>query len=294
MDFSQLKQISLNDWQLIKVSGEDNQTYLQGQVTADIPQLTDQHSLFAAHCDAKGKMWSNLLLFKRDKDIFYIVRKSVADKQIAELKKYAIFAKVKIEAINDLNMLGVVGNLPQEVAAHLTTPDQNCLTYANTTYLRLSSPVERFIMITPQPLPTDLEPSTEWQLLDMQADYAIIDAPNIETLLPQACNLQHHNAISFDKGCYCGQEMVARAQFRGANKRALYLLSGTGNKLPIIGDTLEYQIGENWREGGQVLAALPVSDSKNQLYVQAVLNNDMDPQTTFRIKDDQKSHLAIK
>lgn len=290
MSNASFKQISLADWQLVKVSGVDNQKYLQGQLTVDINNLDEQSMLFAAHCDAKGKMWSNLLLFKRGVDIYYIVRKSVVEKQIAELKKYAVFAKVTIELVQDLNLVGFAGDkLPNEIVSKLE--HQSCFTDNNITYIKLPLPTARFIMVTPQPLESELLPCDEWLQLDLEAGYAIIDAENMDSLLPQACNLQLYNAISFDKGCYCGQEMVARAQFRGANKRGLYLLSGQSEVLPSIGDTLEYQINDNWRESGQVLAALKLENEK--IYVQVVLNNGIDIQTLFRVKGQTTSRLML-
>lgn len=285
------KPISLADWQLVKVSGNDNRQYLQGQVTNNMNHLSEQSALFAAHCDAKGKMWSNLLLFQRGQDIYYIVRKSVAEKQIAELKKYAIFSKVAIELVVDLNIFGLVGAaIPSEITTQLV--DKNCFTDKNTTYIKLPLPEPRIIVVTPLPLSDDLLPCSDWLKLDLEAGYAIIDTENMESLLPQACNLQYFDAISFDKGCYCGQEMVARAQFRGANKRGLYLLSGNSEVLPIIGDSLEYQIDGNWRESGQILATLKLNDN-NDIYVQVVLNNGIDEQTIFRIKGQTTSKLSF-
>ena len=289
MNNSYCKPTSLSDWQLVKVSGIDNRTFLQGQVTADINHLNEYTALFAAHCDAKGRMWSNLILFQRGADIFYIVRKTVAEKQIAALKKFAVFSKVTVEPVTDLNLIGLENNaIEQSIIAELG--DNSCLTRGDVTYIKIPLPEIRVIKVSSEPLPTDLQSADHWLKLDLEAGYAIIDEPNIESLLPQACNLQHYNAISFDKGCYCGQEMVARAQFRGANNRGLYLLVGKSKTLPIIGDKLEYELDGNWREGGQVLAALKL-EQDNQIYVQVVLANGIDIETNFRVKGQLDSLL---
>ena len=289
MNNSYCKPTSLSDWQLVKVSGTDNRTFLQGQVTADINHLNEHTALFAAHCDAKGRMWSNLILFQRGADIFYIVRKTVAEKQIAALKKYAVFSKVTIEPVVDLNLIGLENNaIEQSIIAELG--DNSCITKDDITYIKIPLPEMRLIKVSNEPLPTDSQTADHWLKLDLEAGYAIIDEPNIESLLPQACNLQHYNAISFDKGCYCGQEMVARAQFRGANNRGLYLLVGKSKTLPIIGDKLEYELDGNWREGGQVLAALKL-EQDNQIYVQVVLANGIDIETNFRVKGQLDSLL---
>ncbi|MBI0157542.1 tRNA-modifying protein YgfZ [Gilliamella sp. M0364] len=289
MNNSYCKPTSLSDWQLVKVSGIDNRTFLQGQVTADINHLNEYTALFAAHCDAKGWMWSNLILFQRGADIFYIVRKTVAEKQIAALKKFAVFSKVTVEPVTDLNLIGLENNaIEQSIIAELG--DNSCITRGDVTYIKIPLPEIRVIKVSSEPLPADLQSADHWLKLDLEAGYAIIDEPNIESLLPQACNLQHYNAISFDKGCYCGQEMVARAQFRGANNRGLYLLVGKSKTLPIIGDKLEYELDGNWREGGQVLAALKL-EQDNQIYVQVVLANGIDIETNFRVKGQVDSLL---
>ena len=289
MNNSYCKPTSLSDWQLVKVSGIDNRTFLQGQVTADINHLNEHTALFAAHCDAKGRMWSNLILFQRGADIFYIVRKTVAEKQIAALKKYAVFSKVTIEPVVDLNLIGLENNaIEQSIIAELG--DNSCITKDDITYIKIPLPEMRLIKVSNEPLPTDSQTADHWLKLDLEAGYAIIDEPNIESLLPQACNLQHYNAISFDKGCYCGQEMVARAQFRGANNRGLYLLVGKSKALPIIGDKLEYELDGNWREGGQVLAALELGED-DEIYVQVVLANGIDIETNFRVKGQPNSLL---
>ncbi|VTN11596.1 tRNA-modifying protein ygfZ [Raoultella terrigena] len=82
--------MTLDDWALATITGQDAEKYLQGQVTADISALTDDRHLLAAHCDAKGKMWSNLRVFRRDGGFAWIERRSLRDAQLTELKKYAV------------------------------------------------------------------------------------------------------------------------------------------------------------------------------------------------------------
>lgn len=98
-----------DDWALATISGPDSEKYLQGQITADVSHLTDAQHLLAAHCDAKGKMWSNLRVFRREGGFAWIERRSLRDAQLTELKKYAVFSKVTIAANDDLVLLGVAG-----------------------------------------------------------------------------------------------------------------------------------------------------------------------------------------
>ncbi|HBY1842462.1 TPA: tRNA-modifying protein YgfZ, partial [Klebsiella pneumoniae] len=133
--------------------------------------------------------------------------------------------------------------------------------------------------------------SQQWLALNIEAGLPVIDSANSGQFIPQATNLQALGGISFKKGCYTGQEMVARAKFRGANKRALWTLSGTASRVPEAGEDLELKMGDNWRRTGTVLAAVQLDDGS--LMVQVVMNNDMEPDSVFRVRDDAGS-LSIK
>ena len=101
--------MTLDDWALATITGPDGEKYLQGQITADVSHLTDEQHLLAAHCDAKGKMWSNLRVFRRNEGFAWIERRSLRDAQLTELKKYAVFSKVTIAADDEFVLLGVAG-----------------------------------------------------------------------------------------------------------------------------------------------------------------------------------------
>ena len=111
---------------------------------------------------------------------------------------------------------------------------------------------------------------------------------NIAEYVPQMLNLQAIDGISFTKGCYLGQETVARMQYLGKNKRALFALTGN-NMVANVGDIIEKKLGDNWRKAGDVLAVYQASNM--QSYIQGVLANDIDDATELRIKT-QDSNLT--
>ncbi len=170
-----------------------------------------------------------------------------------------------------------------------------------TSLLWFEHPGERFLLVTDVDTAnhvTDalrgeaqLNNSQQWLALNIEAGLPVIDSANSGQFIPQATNLQALGGISFKKGCYTGQEMVARAKFRGANKRALWTLSGTASRVPEAGEDLELKMGDNWRRTGTVLAAVQLDDGS--LMVQVVMNNDMEPDSVFRVRDDAGS-LSIK
>ncbi|MDR0806797.1 MAG: tRNA-modifying protein YgfZ [Enterobacteriaceae bacterium] len=298
--------ISLEDWALVTLSGEDNRKYLQGQISCDVVALAPTEHRLTAHCDAKGKMWSAIRLFQYGDDLAYIERASVCDSQLAELKKYAVFSKVTIARQNEAILLGLAGDDARSMlsAFYPTLPDTKTpvVQQGKTAILHFASPTERFLIVTNQDEANvlysnllgkaALNDSRQWLALDIEAGIPVIDSVNSEQFIPQATNIQALDGISFTKGCYTGQEMIARAKYRGANKRALYWLAGKALELPVIGDELELQLGENWRRTGTVLAAVKLTDSS--VSIQAVLNNDLEANAQLRVKDDVTSLLTIQ
>lgn len=86
--------------------------------------------------------------------------------------------------------------------------------------------------------------------------------------------------------------MVARAKFRGANKRAMYWLKGTATSVPAVGEGVEWQLGDKWRRTGTVLAAVKLANG--EVNIQIIMNNDMEADSVFRVTGDEQSHLTIQ
>ncbi|WP_330982794.1 MULTISPECIES: tRNA-modifying protein YgfZ [Enterobacterales] len=293
--------MTLDDWALATLTGQDSETYLQGQVTADVAKLNEHQHLLVAHCDAKGKMWSNLRLFRDAEGFAWIERRNVRDAQLTELKKYAVFAKVTINPDDSRVLLGVAGFQARAALTNLFSvlPDSEnqAVRDGENTLLWLEHPGERFILIVNEETAqrvtealrgeAELNNSQQWLALNIEAGLPVIDTANSAQFIPQATNMQALGGISFKKGCYTGQEMVARAKFRGANKRTLWSLAGSASRVPEAGEDLEMQMGENWRRTGTVLAAAQLDDGR--VLVQVVMNNDMEPDSVFRVRDDAGS-----
>ncbi|EOT5498969.1 TPA: tRNA-modifying protein YgfZ [Citrobacter koseri] len=290
--------ITLDDWALASITGADSEKYMQGQVTADVNQLTEQQHLLVAHCDAKGKMWSNLRLFRDGDGFAWIERRSLREAQLTELKKYAVFSKVAIAPDDERVLLGIAGFQARAALANifsvLPNSEKQVVSEGASTLLWFEHPAERFLLITDVATAESLTEklrgeaalnnSQQWLALDIEAGIPVIDSANSGQFIPQATNLQALGGISFKKGCYSGQEMVARAKFRGANKRALWSLAGKASRVPEAGEDLELQMGENWRRTGTVLVAVQLDDG--QVLVQVVMNNDMEADSVFRVRDD--------
>lgn len=256
--------IKLTDYAVIDIQGEDAQKYLQGQLTLDVNQLALGQSSLTAHCDPKGKMVSLFRLVAITAQHFMaIIHRSLLPTALDALKKYAVFSKVQFQ----LKEAEIIGCIPPEQSITAEV----CIPLAD----------QRQILLNPQVTNLTYVDQNLWKVAEIKAGIPYFTAQCQNEFLPQALNLQAiEQAISFQKGCYMGQEMVARAKFRGANKRAMYVFSAQTDYCPEVGSTLEMQIGENWRETGSIVSAVNID---NVLYLQAVLSNQLEPDTQFRL-----------
>ena len=273
---------------VIRLTGTDRVKYLQSQVTCEVTALLPGQQSLGGYCDAKGKLWGEFRLVVLEDALLLLTERSLLPRMLPELKKYGVFSKVEIlDATTDYSLVGVAGQgsdswlqtqfgladsglLPDGMAIRIT-PDRWLLARA---------------AVQPVPsLPEQAE--ADWWGQEILAGLPHMSAIHQGEYIPQMLNLQALGGISFKKGCYTGQEMVARAKFRGANKRAMWTLAGAAGRVPEAGEDLELKMGENWRRTGTVLAAVKLADG--QVLVQVVMNNDMEADSVFRVRDDAKT-----
>lgn len=286
--------IALNSFKAISLTGEEQAKYLQGQVTCDVNSLAQEKLLTGAHCNAKGKVFSAFRLIERNSAYLLLQPASSIKQSLAELKKFGVFAKVEISQAKDIDYLAIAGSKAAEKMAELFTQVPDTLTPViqeqDTTLVYIAGEMSRYLIIdnadnlakvsTKFDFPTFND--NVWQLLEISEGFPILSEQYIAEYVPQMLNLQAINGISFTKGCYLGQETVARMQYLGKNKRALFAL--TGNAVNAnTGDVIEKKLGENWRKAGDVLAVYQADDK--QTYIQAILANDVDASTELRIKE---------
>ena len=206
--------MTLDDWALATITGPDGEKYLQGQITADVSHLTDEQHLLAAHCDAKGKMWSNLRVFRRNEGFAWIERRSLRDAQLTELKKYAVFSKVTIAADDESVLLGVAGFQARAALTplfnELPNADKQVVSEGATSVLWFEHPAERFLLVTDVATATritdalrgeaQLNNSQQWLALNIEAGLPVIDSANSAQFIPQATNLQALGGIGSQTG----------------------------------------------------------------------------------------------
>lgn len=276
--------IDLSDFGAISLSGEEQSKYLQGQVTCDVNNKTDDNLLVGAHCDAKGKVFSAFRLINRSSAHLLLQPKGSIDSSLKALQKFGVFAKVTIEEAQDLRFIALVGeqasNLLLQEFAQVPDSLAPVVQIGSTSLVYLCGEQPRYIIIDNETnisaLVTKLSLTTYsqavWDLLEINNGFPILNESTSGQYVPQMLNLQAINGISFTKGCYLGQETVARMQYLGKNKRALFSLKTHIDNQFKTDDVIEKQLGENWRKAGDILAYYQADDGS--CIIQAVLVND--------------------
>lgn len=293
--------ISLSQYSAIALQGEEQSKYLQGQVTCDLDLLTQNNLLNGAHCNAKGKVFSCFRLFNRAEQHLLFQHQATINASITELKKFGVFAKVAITTTDDLAFFALVGEQANELLIeHFgQAPDQlsPCIQVGSTTLVFIDGKTKRFLIIDNKSSLDSLLPNFNltifnndvWQLLEIVEGFPTLANDSENEYVPQMLNMQAINGISFTKGCYLGQETVARMQYLGKNKKALFVLVGE-TCLQDSSLIIEKQLGENWRKAGDITT---IYQADNQhCYIQAVLANDITPSTNLRIKNQPNSSLS--
>jgi folate-binding protein YgfZ len=282
--------------QLISLSGADKFSYLHGQITQDLNKLTSSNYLWAGHCSAKGKLWGVFKLFAYQ-DQYYLTGSEVEiEKSLAELKKYAVFAKVDINAAPQ-RLIGLIGDDLSAVLSHLNIlfeDDATACDFNHGKALKMAKDRVLLMVDSDFSIPNNistLDNETLWQEASILAGEPQFSRAAIGEYVPQMVNLQAIGGVSFKKGCYTGQETVARMKYLGKNKRAMYIVSGQSNGVLSEPD-LETQLGENWRRAGKLIAQ-SFNEQTHTLTGLVVLPNSTDVTAVLRAKHTPQVELSI-
>ena len=227
----------LSHFGLVALSGEEAQTFLHGQITNDLRALSPAGAVFAAYCSAKGRMLANFLLFRRDDDILLMLPASIREATQKRLSMFILRAKVKArDASAEWVRLGLSGpgasdlltsvlgiEPPGEIMAVSQADSAFAVKLGDERFDLFLAPAETeafWNQFAAQARPVG---APAWDWLMVRAGVPVILAQTQDQFVPQMANMDALHGISFQKGCYPGQEIVARTQYLGKQKRRLFL-----------------------------------------------------------------------
>ena len=273
----------LPQYDLLVASGADAQQFLQGQCTCDLRKLNEMTALLGGHCSAKGRMLSSFFAAHIDTGhIGLRVHNSISDYALAQFKKYIVFAKAKIEIDENWLCFGlfVNANRKPQVEKFLNLPQADLGFIQNKHYTIIRHRESQYELWITTDFVTELwqsltqtlavGPAERWDFANIRAGVAEIRIGNEDRLVPQVLNFDLAGGISFDKGCFTGQEIIARLRYKGRPKKHLYHVSAdTFTGAPEPG--LEILDSQTKQTVGQVILA---SKNKTSFDMLVVLNDE--------------------
>lgn len=245
---------------VIRVAGPDAATFLQGQLTQDVLTLGMDSARLAAFCNAKGRMQASFVVFKRGADEFLLVcSRDVLAATLKRLSMFVLRAKAQLsDATAELALYGLTSSAIESVAEQAMNPWATVHIGSKTVvFLPPVLGVARAMCCLPADEASPAGPPLAlhvWQWLAVQSGMALVTQPIFEAFVPQMLNYESIGGVSFKKGCYPGQEVVARSQFRGTLKRRTYLMHTSGT--PHIGQEV-FHASDSSQPCGLVAACAP-------------------------------------
>ncbi|MBL3528266.1 MAG: folate-binding protein YgfZ [gamma proteobacterium endosymbiont of Lamellibrachia anaximandri] len=277
----------LSHFSLLRVSGEDAEGFLQGQMTNDMREVTAGHSNLCGWCTVKGRMLANYRALRQGDDFLLQTPAGNMAVSLKRLQMFVMRSKVTItDASDELVRFGFTGNcaeaLLQPHFADLPGEANSVVEQNNLILIRLSGELPRFEIIGPVDESISLWEALEsetttgdshyWALQNIRAGIPTIFPETAEAFVPQMTNMQLVDGVSFTKGCYTGQEVVARMHYLGKLKRRMYLAHVSGDIDPKPGDALYAADSHSGQGAGKVVDAQAADGGFDLLVVIEVAN----------------------
>lgn len=296
----------LSHYGLIEASGDDVIDFFQGQLTNDIKAVSDTTGQLSAYCNPKGRILATFRIFKRNDHYFLRLHNSILEQTLKRLRMFVMRSKVELkDSSDDLIRMGIAGETAtQKLTSFFNSiPDEVDVSSLENeiTLIKLPGNLPRYEAYGPidkiKSLWQELQTETtaigknSWSLLTIHAGIPEIVPETIEAFVPQMVNLQAINSLSFTKGCYPGQEVVARMHYLGKLKRRLYIASIETDSLPLPGQSI-MPAGENEQKAGQVVSASWSGVGKADLL--AVLKIDKAENNPLYIESNNGAEIKLQ
>ncbi len=231
-------QTSLPFFSVVRVSGENRAAFLHSQLSNHIEDLAPQQACYATYNSPKGRVLANMLVLNRGDDILLVMAADLIEPILKRLRMFVMRSKAVFELLDDW---GVAAELAEDAAPiYPTTPVLSFTAEHQQDIWRVQLPHQGYLSIGElNALPAyDAEAENAWQRHEIASGYPWISAGSSEISVAQMLNQHIIGGVHFKKGCYPGQEIIARAQYRGQVKRGLAVLSG-GRVLPVGAKVLQ-------------------------------------------------------
>ena len=285
----------LSQYSTLVIAGDDALSFMQGQFTNDVEKIDADNSQINGFCNKKGRMIANFRLFKHQNNYFVSIKDDLVDLSIEHLQNYILRAHVAIQDVSEqLIHLGLSGDkspaLLEEYIENVKTENDSVSHNENYIAIRVAGTQPRYeIFCSLEHAKTlwgkladqvDIVNASSWDYLNIQAGLPYIDSQTSGEFVPQMANMELINGVSFTKGCFTGQEIVARMHYLGKLKKRCYKIHIASEEQPKTGAKLfaeNARAGQNTGaiimteknpvSGYDALAVIQIADTDSKLFL---------------------------
>ena len=243
----------LSHLSIVEITGQDAEEFLHGQFTNDLKTLDKYKLQSSAWCNAKGQVLANFYIFKHNAGLTLLLPTDLKSKFIKRLQMFVLMSDVIInDKSNELGLIGisinkiierlniVIDSIPEEPATVIETENYTCIRIFDSNLRIILIGTTNILEKNWSQLTACLVPvgTLQWELLDILSGFPWVTSACTEKFLPQYLNMDLLGGLSYDKGCYPGQEVIARLHYRGKIKRRLFLADSQQPSPPTVGDAI--------------------------------------------------------
>ena len=244
-----MERARLTRYGLLSVTGEDAREFLHAQLTNDVRNLAPERAVLAGWCSAKGRLLATFLVIPAPQGFLLQLARDIAPAIAKRLSMFILRSKVKVADESDAWIQDGVWDADREGPEVSWFGSRASVRVGERRYLEIQSLSEKANEAT--------APESAWTLQEIRAGRPFISGATQDQFVPQMVNLEKLGGVDFQKGCYPGQEIVARAQYRGQVKRRMVQLPAPAG--------LELSPGQEFNggvvvdsAGGELLAVMPI------------------------------------
>ncbi|MGR9013689.1 MAG: CAF17-like 4Fe-4S cluster assembly/insertion protein YgfZ [Gammaproteobacteria bacterium] len=280
---------------VLTIAGQDAAKFLQGQITCNINDITDIKSSLGAICNPKGRAITTFLLVKHTDGFLMVLPQELLASVKKRLQMYVLRSDVTLtDGSDELCLIGLsngASQRPDEAADFATSRRENILVdFQNRSLIIAVADNARTFWLEQVKLGFRPEDSAQWRYLDIISGIPWLTVETSEEFIPQMLNLDKLGGISFSKGCYTGQEIVARTHYLGKAKREMFLAESDALEPPepnsiIIDNSLNTEQGI-----GKVLYAQKRKNICKMLVVLQISDTDA---YCLRLKNDNQDKITL-
>ncbi|MEO6745436.1 MAG: folate-binding protein [Caldimonas sp.] len=226
---------------VIRARGADATKFLQGQLTNDVAGLGPNEARLAGFCSAKGRLQASFVVWKAaDDDVFLACAADLLAPTLKRLSMFVLRAQCKLnDASADVRLIGMVGAAADALIAGSKPWTLHDIDGGRVLRLPDAAGNARCVRVALSPdSSTDAHaseiPLDHWRWLEVQSGIPTIESATVDRFVPQMLNYELIGGVDFQKGCYPGQEVVARSQYRGTIKRRMFLFDADAPMRPGI------------------------------------------------------------